>query len=282
MEISDLEMPTVIDYDNDPEEGADQMEMFLHKFPEVRREDMSNLLECFQTVDIDGDGLLEENQSLRLWERQGKPLTIIEFRKMAAQVLPLKKGKKMNFLECATCFYEKSWEDLHKFVDKKAYEQAIEKLEHAKRTSEEARAALEGLKLKEQEEEQARTQVLQAKETEVHVVGVKGAAEFFQQQINAASDTMSEQMMRVKAASEQRKQIKQAKELELQAKEQAERAQNSALVRENAEKEMASAKAKAEEDRQRQEEEELEAKRKRRAEFKAKNEALFGGGTRKS
>uniref|UniRef100_A0A7S2XXF2 EF-hand domain-containing protein n=1 Tax=Fibrocapsa japonica TaxID=94617 RepID=A0A7S2XXF2_9STRA len=269
----------VIDYDNDPEDIRDQMELFLFKFPEVGRENITELMFEFQKFDLDRDGKLEEDQALHLLERKGTAKTLLELREMMNKMTNESEDRRINFLKWSTCYYEKSWMLLHRFTNQKAYEEAMENIQQAKNM---AMKVEEEMRLAKANDEKIAKERAEQLEKEAKLTGVAGMKAFFQRKAEESrEDKTLTNEQRIKQEAARRREMREAKVRQRAAEEAAKKAQDSAFCRMKAEQEMAEARAKADHDKELLDQIKKDELRQKREEFKRKHEAIFGGTPKK-
>mmetsp|Transcript_38481 Transcript_38481/g.52132 ORF Transcript_38481/g.52132 Transcript_38481/m.52132 type:complete len:101 (-) Transcript_38481:55-357(-) len=70
---------TSVDSSMDPKDPKDQLEMFLFKFPDVQRSNITHLLDEFTKFDRNKTGSLQIDEAMMLLEHRGETKTLKEF-----------------------------------------------------------------------------------------------------------------------------------------------------------------------------------------------------------
>lgn len=259
---------TTVDSSRDPADPRDQLEMFIWKFPDITRPEITTLLEEFLKFDHKGTGELEENEAMMLLEHRGETKTALELRDMVRE-MDKNQDHKLNFLEWACCRYAKSWEELHSFADEAARQAAMEQMSRARAAAEAAQAEIEAAKRREEEAAAKRAAELEA---EAKLTGVAGMSAYFKRAAEKTQDSTKTNEQRIKEEAARRRALREA---EKQAKAAADAAASAEKSREEVEAEMARAKADADALEAKRIAEEKETERQRRAAFKAAQQAKW-------
>jgi len=258
-----------VDTSKDPKDPRDQLEMFIFKFPDLDRDELSGSLSEFQKFDIDKTDELDEGQAMQLLEARGEVHTFLELRR-EFEAMDADKNRKINFLEFATYAYKKSWVELHTWADAAQYEAAMKAVAAAAAKRDAAEAAIQAVKEREEKKAAERAAELEA---EAKLTGVAGMAAFFKRQAESTQDETKTNEQIIKEQAALRKQKREAKKAQAEAARLAEEAKKGdpeeAKRKIEEQKAEAEAKAKAEADAKKAEE------RARRQAFKEKMNAKW-------
>lgn len=264
----------VIDSSRDPKDLRDQLEMFLFKFPDIARGDITHLLEEFQKHDKRQDGVLEKDEALMLFEHRGEVKTLMQMLTSVGD-LDYDSSKGLSFLAWCCCHYKKSWVELHDFSDEGAYEAAMLAVKKAREAADAAKQAIEDAKKREEDAAAARAAELEA---ESKLTGVQGAACFFKRQMEGVQDETKSNEAKIKEAAASRRRLREAKQATKQAEEDA--AKNKAMSPEAVAAKLAEAKAEAERVEQEEKDKTKAEEKARRAEFKKRMQEKFEAGNK--
>mmetsp|Transcript_38480 Transcript_38480/g.52130 ORF Transcript_38480/g.52130 Transcript_38480/m.52130 type:complete len:283 (-) Transcript_38480:313-1161(-) len=249
---------TSVDSSMDPKDPKDQLEMFLFKFPDVQRSNITHLLDEFTKFDRNKTGSLQIDEAMMLLEHRGETKTLKEFSDLITGLDTTHDGN-LNFLEWCCGYYHKSWADLHEFTDQAAFDAAMEAVKAARHAQDLARESIRAAAKREEEAAKQRAEELEA---ESKLTGVSGAAAFFKRQM--VTDSTEDNMATIKAAAARRKALREAKIAEKQRLAEAEGGKLSAEAAMRA----------IEEQKAEQQRVEKEAAAKVKAEQKAKRDAF--------
>lgn len=106
------------------------MELFIWRWKDINRVDISERLKEFKKFDLNKTGELEENHTMMLLESRGETKTAVELRAMVAEI-DKDHNHSVNFLEWCCAIYNKSWEDTNNFADDEARLAAMEEARKA-------------------------------------------------------------------------------------------------------------------------------------------------------
>jgi hypothetical protein len=192
-----------------------QRELFLWKFKDISREEITKEYNDFVKHDLKHHGELDEHETLMFLEHRNETKTALELRALIAEI-DKDKNHKLNFLEWCCFYFKKSYEDLNDFVDEEARQKA---LAEARAAGEAARRAQEKIdEAKKKEEEDAEKEAAEIAE-EKKLKGVAGAAAMFNR---AAKDqTTPDIATKIKEESARKRELRAAKKAEEDAKAEA-------------------------------------------------------------
>lgn len=131
----------------------EQLELFLWKFKDIQREEITDRLNEFIKFDVGKKGELEENEAMMLLEYRGETKTFRELRAMVAE-MDIDNNHKLSFLEYSCALYKKDYASLNDFVDEDARQAALAQVKAANEAR--LRVEAEMVAAKEREEEAAR------------------------------------------------------------------------------------------------------------------------------
>eukprot|EP01035_Chromulina_nebulosa_P036936 gene36936-49831_t len=94
----------------------EQREMFLLKYSDVSRDEVSSMLNDFIRRDIGRKGYLDEYEAMILMEDRGIVITAMELHAMMHEV-DLTKAQKLSFLSWCCAYFHKSFEGLSRHSD---------------------------------------------------------------------------------------------------------------------------------------------------------------------
>lgn len=257
-----------VDFSRDPTDPRDQLEMFVWKFPDVARADITALLDEFLKFDYHETGELEEDQAMMLLEHRGETKTALELRAMV-RAMDKNNDHKLNFLEWACCRFQKSWEELHTFADEATRAAAMAQMAEARAAAEAVQQEMAEAKRRQDEAAAQRAAELEA---EAKLTGVAGMSAFFKRRIEDQGDVTKTNEQKIKEEAARRKALREA---ERKAQEAQELANSAEKTREQVDRELAEAKAKADAEVAAREAAAKEEERQRRAAFKAAQQAKW-------
>jgi hypothetical protein len=238
-----------------------QRELFLWKFKDISREDITKEYEDFLKHDLKHVGELDEHETLMFLEHRQETKTALELRALISEI-DKDKNHKLNFLEWCCFYFKKSYEDLNDFADEEARAAAMAEARAAGELARKAQEKIDDAKRKE-EEDAARTAA--EIEEEKKLSGVKGAAAMFarKEKTHAEPDIAT----KIKAESARKRELKAAQKLEAAANAEASKVKSA----EDVQAEIIENARKAAEDKARTEQ---EAKDKEKADRKARQAAM--------
>lgn len=150
------------------ESSEDQLELFIWRWKDVSRADITERLKEFKKFDLNKTGELEENHTMMLLESRGETKTAVELRAMVAEI-DKDHNHTVNFLEWCCAIYHKSWEDTNNFADDEARLVAMNEAKKAGEAARAAQAAIEAAKAAEEAAAAARAAELAAEAQLVHM-----------------------------------------------------------------------------------------------------------------
>ena len=148
------------------ESAEDQLELFVWRWKDISRAEITERLKEFKKFDVKKTGELEENQAMMLLESRGETKTAVELRAMVAEI-DKDHNHKVNFLEWCCAIYKKSWEDTNNFADDEA---RVAAMTEAKKAGEAARAVEAEIQAARAAEEEAAAKRAAELEAEAHLV----------------------------------------------------------------------------------------------------------------
>lgn len=185
----------------------EQRELFLWKYRDISREDVTNMMRDFIKHDIGHKGHLDEHEAMMLLEERGIVKTAKELRAMVS-TMDVDNNHRLSFVEWCCAMFERSYQELNNFSDEDARQAALLQArtmgEETRKIEEEIQAA----RRKKEEEAEARARQL---EEESKMTGVAGMRAFFFRQVEGASDVTKTNEQQIKEEAAKRKALRDAK-----------------------------------------------------------------------
>eukprot|EP01035_Chromulina_nebulosa_P031994 gene31994-42693_t len=102
----------------------EQRELFLWKYRDVSREEVTDMMKDFMKHDIGNKGHLDEHEAMMLLEGRGIVKTAKELRAMIS-TMDVDNNHRLSFVEWCCAIFERSYQELNNFSDEDARQSAL-------------------------------------------------------------------------------------------------------------------------------------------------------------